>query len=50
MILGFLNILSAILDLLKLGAIQFTLTLGASSDAKDIVKPSKEAFTGDMIL
>jgi len=33
-----------------LGAIQFTLTLGESSEAKETVSPSKEAFAGEIIL
>jgi len=36
--------------LLILGAIQLTLTFGESSDAKDTVKPSNEALTGEIML
>ena len=49
-IFGFFKILLAILELLKLGAIQFILTLGAISEAKDTVSPSREALTGEIIL
>ena len=49
-ILGFLSILLAIFELDKLGAIQFILTWGANSEASDIVKPSKDALTGEIIL
>ena len=49
-IFGLLKIFPAILDLLKLGAIQLTLTLGANSAASETVRPSKDAFTGDIML
>ena len=49
-IFGFFKTLLAILELLKLGAIQFILTLGAISEAKDTVSPSREALTGEIIL
>ena len=40
----FFNIGSAILDLVKLGATQFTLMFGANSAAKETVNPSTAAF------
>ena len=40
----------AILDLVKLGAIQFILILGASSAAKATVKPSTPALAEEIIL
>jgi hypothetical protein len=40
----FFNIGSAILDFVKLGAIQLTLMFGANSAARDTVKPSTAAF------
>ena len=46
----FFKTLFAILELLKLGAMQFILMLGANSDAKDTVSPSRDALTGDIIL
>ena len=46
----FLIIDLAIFDLVKLGAIQFTLMLGASSAAKATVKPSTAALAGEIIL
>ena len=41
----FFNIGSAIFELVKLGAIQFTLILGANSAAKETVRPSTAAIT-----
>ena len=40
----------AILDLVKLGAIQFILILGASSAAKATVRPSTPALADEMML
>ena len=49
-IFEFPRILPAILELLKLGAMQLILTFGASSAAKETVRPSKDALTGEIIL
>ena len=49
-IFGFFNILEAIFELLKLGAIQFTLMFGANSDASETVSPSNDALTGEIML
>ena len=46
----FFKIGSAIFELVKLGAIQFTLILGANSAAKETVKPSIAPLTDAMIL
>ena len=46
----FSKIGSAILDLVKLGAIQLTLILGANSAAKETVSPSIAPFTDAIIL
>ena len=40
----------AIFDFVKLGAMQFTLMLGASSAARATVKPSTPDFAEEMIL
>ena len=45
----FFNIGSAILELVKLGAIQFTLIFGANSAARETVKPSTAAFVEAII-
>ena len=39
-----------ILDFIKLGAIQFILIFGASSAARDTVKPSIAALADEIIL
>ena len=49
-IVEFLIIELAILDLVKLGAIQFTLIFGANSAANANVKPSTAALAEDIIL
>ena len=45
----FLSIGSAILEFVKLGAIQFTLMFGANSAASETVKPSTAAFADAII-
>ena len=49
-VLEFLITLCAIFDFDKLGAIQFTLMLGASSAAKATVKPSTPDLADEIIL
>ena len=46
----FFNIGSAIFELVRLGAIQFTLMFGANSAARDTVKPSTAAFVDAIIV
>ena len=48
--LVFFNIGSAILDFVKLGAIQFTLIFGANSAASVTVNPSTAAFADAIIV
>ena len=45
----FFNIGSAIFELVKLGAMQFTLMLGANSAANETVNPSTAAFVEAII-